>query len=222
MPSSLGTSDISPGRSPDLPRSLFFPPTLKRGLTAPGWQTKQHMGSYFSSVSTANYKAQISQALLSPHPHLAVRPKASAGDPATFRSIHGQNVPPVSPTHLSAVVWEDASNQSPVSAWKGSGCWGPAFCPTAPRNTLDFLHWPPLLFNPSPPGRVAPSLPAAVPGSPSLCSPESESILWAAARASTTARLWGAPGSGGRGTHGMGCKESGARAVQSGQCVARH
>lgn len=49
--------------------------------------------------------------------------------------------------------------------------------------------------NSTPPGRVAPLLPAAVPGSPSLCSPESESIVWAAARASTTARLRDAPGS---------------------------
>lgn len=217
MASSLRTSDISPARIPDL--SLFFPPTQKHGLTAPGWQTRQHMGSYFSSVSTENYKRQISQALLSPSPTLQGAPRPSLEtlplwDPWAKRPSCLSDAPKCSRVR-------GCPQTSPQS--QRGRIWATGNRPSAPQ-LQEILSHAGLPSSPTPalPAGLPPSLPAAVPSSPSLCSPESESILWAAARASTTARLRGAPGSGGRGTHGMGCKESEARAVQSGQCVARH
>lgn len=65
----------------------------------------------------------------------------------------------------------------PVPAWKGSDCWGSASRLAAPRNTRDFPPGPPLLDAPVfLAGLPRPLVPAAVPGSPSLCSPESESM----------------------------------------------
>ena len=84
------------------------------------------------------------------------------------------------------------SRAIPVPAWKGSGCWLSASRLVSPGDTRDFPPGSPLLC-PSPPrGKLRPLIPAAVPGSPSLCSPESESMLRAASWESTAASPRGA------------------------------
>lgn len=197
----------------------FLPTDSEACMTSqpPGWRTRQHTESYFkrvAPVSAENYSDFSSP----PPPHPAVRFKAAAEDPATVRSMGKCPSRPSDAPKCSGVGGcPKASSQSRsgrAQAARGTGL--------LPRSSEKYSLFPTLAsppLQPQPSQQGCPSLPAAVTGSPSLCSPESESILWASARPRIHHRppagRWGRrPGSGGRAAHSVWA----AKSLEPGRC----
>lgn len=172
----------------------FLPTDSEACMTSqpPGWRTRQHTESYFkrvAPVSAENYSDFSSP----PPPHPAVRFKAAAEDPATERSMGKCPSRPSDAPKCSGVGGCPKASSQFLGLEELRLRGGPASCPAVPRNTLYFLRWPPLLSNPSPPGRVAPRYLQQSQARPrSALQNLNPYCGLPPARASTTARLRGA------------------------------